>query len=151
MDKKYTQKETWKTLFTVFNIVLFIVLFLINMIFRYPNVNYFFNGYVMLALIYAVFLLVFGKMFEMFELGETRVYELFLSYSLALFVTNVLIYMVSCLVAYRFLRIMPMVQLQIAAMFISAFLLLRENRYVRDHFPVPRAIAFFGEPNYEIL
>ena len=44
-----------------------------------------------------------------------------------------------------------MVQLQIVMMFISAFLLLRENRFVRDKFPVPRAIAIFGEPNYEIL
>ena len=151
MDKKYTQKETAKTLFTVLNIVLYIVLFLATLIIRYPYVNYFFNGYVMISMIYAVFLLVFGKMFEMFELGETRVYELFLSYSLALFVTNVFTYMVCCLVAYSFLNIWPMVQLQILTMFISAFILLRENRFVRDHYPVPRAIAFFGEPNYEIL
>lgn len=151
MNKSYTQKETVKTLFTVFNIVLYIVLFLVTLVIRYPYVNYFFNGYVMIALMYAVFLLVFGRMFEMFQLGETRVYELFLSYSLALFVTNVFIYMVCCLVAYSVLNIWPMVQLQILTMFITAFILLRENRYVRDHFPVPRAIAFFGEPNYEIL
>ena len=151
MDKKYTQKETAKTLFTVFNIILYIVLFLVTLVFRYPYVNYFFNGYVMISLIYAVFLVIFGKMFEMFELGETRVYELFLSYSLALCVTNVFIYMVCCVVAYSALNIWPMVQLQIVMMFISAFLLLRENRFVRDKFPVPRAIAIFGEPNYEIL
>ena len=94
MDKKYVQKETAKTLFTVFNIILYIVLFLVTLVFRYPYVNYFFNGYVMISLIYAVFLVIFGKMFEMFELGETRVYELFLSYSLALCVTNVFTYMV---------------------------------------------------------
>ena len=151
MDKKYVQKETAKTLFTVFNIILYIVLFLVTLVFRYPYVNYFFNGYVMISLIYAVFLVIFGKMFEMFELGETRVYELFLSYSLALCVTNVLIYMVCCVVAYSVLNIWPMVQLQIITMFISAFILLRENRFVRDKFPVPKAIAIFGEPNYEIL
>ena len=151
MNKKYAQKETAKTLFTVFNIILYIVLFLVTLVFRYPYVNYFFNGYVMISLIYAVFLVIFGKMFEMFELGETRVYELFLSYSLALCVTNVFIYMVCCVVAYSALNIWPMVQLQIVMMFISAFLLLRENRFVRDKFPVPRAIAIFGEPNYEIL
>ena len=151
MNKKYAQKEKAKTLFTVFNIILYIVLFLVTLVFRYPYVNYFFNGYVMISLIYAVFLVIFGKMFEMFELGETRVYELFLSYSLALCVTNVFIYMVCCVVAYSALNIWPMVQLQIVMMFISAFLLLRENRFVRDKFPVPRAIAIFGEPNYEIL
>ena len=151
MDKKYAQKETAKTLFTVFNIILYIVLFLVTLVFRYPYVNYFFNGYVMISLIYAVFLVIFGKMFEMFELGETRVYELFLSYSLALCVTNVFTYMVCCLVAYSFLNVWPMVQLQAAAMVITAFLLLRENRFVRDKFPVPKAIAIFGEPNYEIL
>ena len=151
MDMKYAQKETAKTLFTVFNIILYIVLFLVTLVFRYPYVNYFFNGYVMISLIYAVFLVIFGKMFEMFELGETRVYELFLSYSLALCVTNVFTYMVCCLVAYSFLNVWPMVQLQAAAMVITAFLLLRENRFVRDKFPVPKAIAIFGEPNYEIL
>ena len=151
MDKKYAQKETAKTLSTVFNIILYIVLFLVTLVFRYPYVNYFFNGYVMISLIYAVFLVIFGKMFEMFELGETRVYELFLSYSLALCVTNVFTYMVCCLVAYSFLNVWPMVQLQAAAMVITAFLLLRENRFVRDKFPVPKAIAIFGEPNYEIL
>lgn len=151
MDKKYVQKETAKTLFTVFNIILYIVLFLVTLVFRYPYVNYFFNGYVMISLIYAVFLLVFGNVFEMFKLGETRVYELFLSYSLALCVANIFIYMVCCVVAYSFLNIWPMVQLQIITMFISAFILLRENRFVRDKFPVPKAIAIFGEPNYEIL
>ena len=52
MDKKYVQKETAKTLFTVFNIILYIVLFLVTLLFRYPYVNYFFNGYVMISLIY---------------------------------------------------------------------------------------------------
>ena len=151
MENKSVQKETAKTLFTIFNIILFIILFLITLIFRYPYVNYYFNGYVMISLIYAVFLVVFGDMFEMFVLGETRVYDIFLSYSLALFVTNILIYMVCCLIAYSFLNIWPMVQLQIISMVISAFLLLRENRFVRDKFPVPKAIAIFGEPNYEIL
>lgn len=151
MKRKYTQKETAKSLFTVFNIILYIVLFLVTLVFRYPYVNYFFNGYVMISLIYAVFLVIFGKMFEMFELGEARVYELFLSYSLALCVTNVFTYMVCCLVAYSFLNVWPMIQLQVVTMVISAFLLLRENRFVRDKFPVPKAIAIFGEPNYEIL
>ena len=151
MNKKDTRKETAKTLFTILNIVIFIVLFLVVLIVFYPNVNYFFNGYLMISIIYSFFLIIFGKMFEMYRLGETRVYELFLSYSLALCVTNVLIYMVCCVVAYSVLDIWPMVQLQIITMFISAFILLRENRFVRDKFPVPKAIAIFGEPNYEIL
>ena len=61
MDKKYVQKETAKTLFTVFNIVLYIVLFLVTLVFRYPYVNYFFNGYVMISLIYAVFLVILAR------------------------------------------------------------------------------------------
>ena len=151
MNKKDTRKETAKTLFTILNIVVFIALFLVVLIVFYPNVNYFFNGYLMISIIYSFFLIIFGKMFEMYRLGETRVYELFLSYTLGLFVTNFLIWMVCCLVAYRTLSPLPMFGLQIVSMFISAFVLLKENRYVRDKYPVPKAIAIFGEPNYEIL
>ena len=151
MSEKFRSKETAKSLLTILNIIIFVVLFLFVLIVYYPLVNYYFNGYIIITVIYVILLVAFGKIFEMFQLGETRVYDLGLSYALAHVSTNFIIYFIIALVAYRMTNIKPMVVLTAVDVFISAFLLLRENRYVRDKYPVPRAIAIFGEPNYEIL
>lgn len=151
MNKKFLNKETAKSLLTILNFIIFIVLFLFVLIVYYPLVNYYFNGYVIIATIYVILLIAFGKIFDMFELGETRVYDLGLSYALTHVATNFIIYFIISLVAYYLTNAMPIIILTVVEIVLSAFLLLRENRYVRDKFPVPRAIAIFGEPNYEIL
>lgn len=151
MNKERKSKETAKLLFTIFNVVLFSTLFFIMLYFIYPYVNYKLNGYAIVIMIYFVFLVVFGQMFDMYTLGDTRVYDLFLSYSLALLVSNVMIFLVICVASFRLMALRPIIYFQIAAEFILAFLLLLENRFIRDRFPIPKAIAIFGEPNYEIL
>lgn len=151
MNEKFRSKETAKSLLTVLNIVIFIVLFLFVLIVYYPLVNYYFNGYVIISTIYVILLVAFGKIFDMYQLGETRVYDLGLSYALTHVATNFIIYFIIALVAYRMTNIMPMVVLTLVEIILSAFLLFRENRFVRDRYPVPKAIAIFGEPNYEIL
>ena len=151
MNKEKRSKETAKLLFTIINVVLFTALFFIMLYFIYPNVNYKLNGYAIVIIIYFVFLVVFGQMFDMYNLGDTRVYDLFLSYSLGLLVSNIMIFLVICLASFRFMPLIPILIFQFISEFIIAFLLLFENRFIRDHFPIPKAIAVFGEPNYEIL
>lgn len=151
MNEKFRNKETAKSLLTISNVIIFVVLFLFVLIVYYPLVNYYFNGYIIITIIYIVLLVAFGKIFDMYRLGETRVYDLGLSYALTHVTTNFIIYFIIALVAYKMTNITPMVILTIVEVLFSAFLLLRENRYVRDKYPVPRAIAIFGEPNYEIL
>lgn len=151
MNKARRSKETAKMLFTIFNVVLFTTLFFVLLYFIYPNVNYKLNGYAIVIIIYFVFLVLFGQMFDMYTLGDTRVYDLFLSYSLALLVSNVMIFLVICLASFRLMALRPIIWFQIGSEILLAFLLLFENRFIRDHFPIPKAIAIFGEPNYEIL
>lgn len=151
MNKNKRSKETAKLLFTIFNVVLFTALFFVMLYFIYPNVNYKLNGYAIVIIIYFVFLVVFGQMFDMYTLGDTRVYDLFLSYSLALLVSNAMIFLVICLASFRLMALRPIIWFQIGSEFIIAIMLLLENGFIRDHFPIPKAIAIFGEPNYEIL
>lgn len=151
MKRNFKQKENAKVLFTILNMLLFTVFYLLVLIITYPYVNYFFNGYILLSILYITFLAVFGKMFEMYELGGIRVYDLFLSHSLTFLVSNAFIYVVICLCAFSRLPIWQMILLQIVEMVSSAFLLLQENKFIRDRYPIPKAIAIFGEPNYEIL
>lgn len=151
MNKKMHDKENAKVLFTVFNVIIFLVCFLVALVNYYEFVNYYFYGYVIITAIYLVIFIIFGKIFEIFELGETRVNDLFISYSLTLFITHFLIYFITCLISFRMTPVVPMIVLQLADMVISALALYLENKYLRDKFPVPKAIAIFGEPNYEIL
>lgn len=144
-------KENAKVLFTILNLIIYTVLFLVVLTRFYPNVNYRLNGYGVVTLIYITLLVVFGQMFEMFNLGDIRVYDIFLSYSLGLLVTNFFIYLVISLASLRRMSLLPVLSLQVIYEIITPFILLNENRFIRDHYPIPKAIAIFGEPNYEIL
>ena len=152
MRNKRKEKENVKVLFTICNVVLYLGLFLLIVSNFYKNVvNNSYYGYTLISIIYVILYIIFGKMCEIFELGETRVYDLFLSYSLTLFITNFFIYFVNSLISTKMVSVWPLILLQILDMVILGFILLGENRYIRDNYPIPKAIAIFGEPNYEIL
>ena len=101
MKQNIRNKENAKILYSVLNIIIYIVLFLIVFYFCYSNASYMLNTFIIISCIYTVFIIVFGNMFETFELGEVRVTDLFLSYSLSLFVSNFIIYFIICLMAFR--------------------------------------------------
>ena len=151
MNKRIQDKENAKVLFTILNICLFLILFLVTIVKFYEFTNFALYGYIIITFIYLVIFVIFGNMFEIFELGETTVKDLFLSYSLTLFITNFLIYFINSLISFKMVSALPLFILQIVNMVLSAYILLVENRFIRDKFPVPKAIAIFGEPNYEIL
>lgn len=151
MNKKYQAKENAKVLFTILNIVLYVLLFFVFLHFFYKTENFKTNSVVIIVLLYTFILISFGRMFEIFELGETRVYDLFLSYSLTFLSTNVFIYFVISLVSFKLTNVLILILLLIIDMGSAAFILLAENKFLRDKFPIPKAIAIFGEPNYDIL
>ena len=150
-NKKFHDKENAKALFTILNIIIYLVLFLVTLVNYYEFVNYYFYGYAIIGAIYLAIFIIFGKIFDIFVLGETRVNDLLISYSLTLFITHFLIYFITCLISFRMTPVLPLLILQLADMAISTIILFLENKYLRDKFPIPRAIAIFGEPNYEIL
>lgn len=149
--KKLHDKENAKVLFTLLNISIYLLFFLVVVVNFYEFVNYYFYGYVIITIFYLTIFIIFGNMFEIFELGETTVKDLFLSYSLTLFIVNIIIYFINCLISFRMIIVWPMLVLQVVDMLFSAIALLLENKNIRDNYPTPRAIAIFGEPNYGIL
>ena len=151
MKTQRNHKENLKTFYIVIDMLICVSMFLIMLIEFYGVINYYFNGYVIITAIYLGLLSLFVEIFEVFRLGETRVRDMFLSYCLAAFATNFIIYFIMSLIAYRMLMVLPILILLILQIVAMATLLYLENRHLRDCFPIPKAIAIFGEPNYEIL
>lgn len=150
MNTPKNKKENVKSILTILNILLSVGMFVLCLFASYA-IWMDLNGPIIISLIYLVILIVFGKEFDIYRLGETRVYDLFLSYSLTYFVIDFFIYIIVMLVAFRRLTPIPILLLFVAQEIIVAIVLFNENKFVRDYYPVPRAIAIFGEPNYEVL
>ena len=118
----------------------------------YPN-DYFgyVNGYVIFALLYLILLVMFGKTFDSFDVGDTTTTDLFISYSLTLLFCNFIIYIVESLTVYSFVSILPIIMLQIVGMILSAILLMLEDKYMRGKFPPTRFICIYGEEHEELI
>ena len=117
-------------------IILFIVslinIMLMAAIFAYAWYGYYFHtmylvkfyrkgNYVLIAL-YAVILLFFSNMYGGFKIGQLRKVEVILSQYLSLFLTNIVIYIVISLLAFRFVNpvvlfVIMLVQMAISALF----------------------------------
>ena len=119
MKTQRNHKENLKTFYIVIDMLICVSMFLIMLIEFYGVINYYFNGYVIITAIYLGLLSLFVEIFEVFRLGETRVRDMFLSYCLAAFATNFIIYFIMSLIAYRMLMVLPiliLLILQIVAM-----------------------------------
>lgn len=151
MKLKIKDSETAKVLFTILNVAIYLVIFMVFFLCLYRNIKLTLSRNIIMLFIYLVILIIFGKLFDAFELGETRVYDLFLSYSLSTFITNFITYFIICLISLEFVHIWPLLLLEIIDIVYAGFVLLKENKYIRDNYPIPKAIAIFGEENYRIL
>jgi len=144
-------KDNAKVAFSIVNIVIYLLMFMTTLIFFYQRINYYLYGFSIFVLVYFVLFLIFAQLFGAFNIGETRVVDLVLSHSLAFFITNCFTYVIICLIAFAILSPLPIIILQIAEMGVSTLLQFYENRYIRDAYPVLKAIAIVGEEHYDIL
>lgn len=152
MLKSFNKRENAKIALNVFNIFLFEMLFLYTIMTGYIGYYfYYLNGYSLFFAIYLTFFIIFGRMFDTFELGETTATDLFLSYSLTLLLSNGLIYVILCLITLKILPITPIVLLQIIGMTLSAILLKNENKFIRKEFPPVKVVAIYGEEHYGLI
>lgn len=151
MNNKKINKESIKVLFTLLNVILYLFLFIFVLTNFYEYVNYRLYGYVIIGFIYLIIFIVFGEFCEIFKLGETTVKDLLLSYSLAVFITNFFIYFINCLICLRMISVLPLLILQAVDCALIAFILFSENKYIRDNYPVPKAVAIVGKNSDAIL
>lgn len=152
MFEKLHTKDNSIIAFSIANILLYEIIFLATLMLGY--VDYFFyysNGYLVFFVLYLALFLVFGKMFDAFDLGNTTTTDVFLSYSLDLFISNFFMYLILCLITLRLLPLLPFVLMFIIDLVVSALVLYLENRYIRANFPPVKVVAIYGEEHYGLI
>ncbi|MCR4633411.1 MAG: exopolysaccharide biosynthesis polyprenyl glycosylphosphotransferase [Erysipelotrichaceae bacterium] len=152
MNDRFNNKENGKIVLSIANMFLYEIIFLATLMMCY--INYFFyysNGYLVFFLIYLVLFVLFGKLFNTFEIGETTTTDLFLSSSLTLLFSDAFIYFILCLITLRLIPVWPIFLMFAIQMLISALLLYLENRYIRSNFPPVRVVAIYGESHYNLI
>ena len=152
MFERFNTKENAKIAMTIANVFVLEMFYLFTLMSGY--INYFFyysNGYLVFFILYLILFIIIGKMFDAFDLGDTTTTDLFLSYSLTLFVSNFILYFVLCLITLRLLPTGPLILLQIAEMLVIALLLYLENRYIRINLPPIKVVAIYGEEHYGLI
>ncbi|MBR5342006.1 MAG: sugar transferase [Erysipelotrichaceae bacterium] len=152
MFEKLNTKENGKIALSLANLFLYEIIFLATLMMSY--INYFFyysNGYLVFFLIYLVLFILFGRLFNTFELGDTTTTDLFLSCSLTLLFSGLMIYFILCLITLRMIPVWPIILMFLIQTALSALLLFLENRYIRINFPPVKVVAIYGESHYNLI
>ncbi len=151
-DHDYSNIDNAKIAFSIANILVCEIVFLFMLMSGY--INYFFyysNGYVVCFVLYIALFVIAGDMCSAFRIGDTTTTDLFLSHSLALFMSNVFVYVILCLITLRLIPVWPMLLVQVVEMLLLALMLLMENRYIRKIFPPVKVLAIYGEEHYGLI
>ena len=145
-------KSNVKILLNILNIIIYELLMFIIVKNNFPN-DYFgyINGYVVLGLLYTILLILFSKLFNSFNIGDTTTTDLFISHSLSLLFSNLIIYVLECLVAYQLVNFVPIILLQVIGMITSGIVLSVEEIIMRSKFPPLRVICIYGEKHDDLI
>jgi len=152
MFERFSTKENAKITLSLTNIFVLEIVFLATLMLGY--VNYFFyysNGYLVFFALYLLLFVLFGRLFDSFDIGNTTTTDLFLSYTLTLVVCNVVVFFILCLITLRLIPIWPIILMQLVETVMIALILFLENRYIRDNFPPVKVIAIYGEEHYGLI
>lgn len=152
MIERFNNKENAKIALSIANLFVYEIFFLATLMMSY--VNYFFyysNGYLVFFLIYLILFVLFGRLFSTFEIGETTTTDLFLSSSLTLIFSSILIYFILCLITLRIIPIWPILFMLLIQIVFGGLLIYIENRYIRSTFPPVRVVAIYGESHYNLI
>lgn len=152
MSDRFHNKDNAKIAMSLANIFLYEIIFLATLMMGY--INYFFyysNGYLVFFGIYLVLFILFGRLFSSFSLGEATTTDLFLSHSLTHLFTDLMIYLILCLITLRLLPLWPILIMLLIQLFSAAVLLFAENKYIRRNFPPVSVVAIYGESHYNLI
>lgn len=152
MGSNFNTRENAKLTFLVLDIFVYVLTFLFAIMVGFKNYMFFYSkGYFAFFVIYVLLFLFAGRMLDSFELGDTTTTDIFLSHSLTLLFTDFISYLILCLISSRLLPILPIVLMFIGQTFVAAFLLYRENHYIRATYPPVRVAVIYGEEHYGLI
>lgn len=140
---------------TILFIVSLINIVLMAAIFAYAWYGYYFHtmyvvkfyrkgNYVLIAL-YAIILLFFSNMYGGFKIGQLRKVEVILSQYLSLFLTNIVIYIVISLLAFRFVNPVVLLVMMLAQMAMSALFTYIVTNLYNNIFQPWKILLIYGD------
>ena len=152
MFERFSTKENAKIATVVAHIFVYELIFLSVLMTGYNRYFFYYsNGYLVFFGLYLILFILFGRLFDAFDVGGSTTTDLFLSHSLSLFFSNAVIYLVLCLITLRIIPLRPIILMTMISVFASAFLLYLENNYLRRNFPPIKVIAIYGEEHYGLI
>lgn len=152
MNYKKNRKDNAKIVLSLANVFVFVLLMLIALMTCY--VGYFFyykNGYTLFFLLYIVLFLLFGRLFDCFNLGDTTTTDLFISHSLTLLFCNFFIYVVLCLITLRMIPVWPIIIVQAIDMLVAVGLLKAEDKFLRSEYPPQKLICIYDGEHTDLI
>ncbi|MDO4197463.1 MAG: exopolysaccharide biosynthesis polyprenyl glycosylphosphotransferase [Erysipelotrichaceae bacterium] len=148
----FNTKDNAKLVFSATNIFICEMIYLFTLMAGYADSFYYFmRGYIVFFLIYLVLFLVGGKLFDLFELGETTTTDLFLSFILTCLFSGAFVWLILCLFTIQIISVVPVLLMVLAQIVLGAFLLMFENRYIRAVYPPVRVVAIYGEEHHGLI
>lgn len=152
MLNQFHTKDNARIALGIANLFVLEIIFLATLMMGYTNYFFYYsNGYLVFFVLYLILFVLFGRMFDAFEMGDKTTTDLFLSYSLALFVCNFILYFILCLITLQLIPAGPILLMQVIEMVLIALLLYLENRYIRINFPPVKVVAIYGEEHYGLI
>ena len=152
MNNKNNNKANAKIVLSLTSILIYEIIMLVILMTCYINYYFYYsNGYVVFFLLYLFLFIIFGKLFSVFDLGETTTTDLFISTSLTLLFSNFFVYIVICLITLRIVPIWPIILMQAIGMVVSALLLIGEDSYIKKHYPPARFICIYGGDHDDLI
>ncbi len=113
----------------------------------YAEPEFFLKGYLFTLAVYAVLVMLFMSIYGGVRVGVQRLGSLVYSSMLALFITDFVMYLMFCLIAFKILPIMPMFFIMLAQWALAVFVCYWLNRvYFKIH-PVREVIAVVSDSN----
>ena len=151
MNRK-NDKNNAKLVLSITNVFVYDLLVLVVMMIGYENQFYYYsNGYTVFFLLYLALFLVFGRLFDAFNLGDTTTTDLFISHSLTLLFSNFFIYVVLCLVTLKVIGLWPIVIAQIVGMIVAAVLLMLEDKFLKNNYPAANFLCIYGKGHEDLI
>lgn len=106
---------------------------------------FYYKGYLMMGAFYAFFFVIFSYILGGMKIGYLKSSSLLLSQTIALFATNVSIYLETVLLSARFVKVVPMIELTVVDIFIIVLWTFVVNRIFRKLFPPHSIILLYEE------
>lgn len=103
------------------------------------------RGHYVMILLYAAFLVFFSKMYGAMKIGQLRRIEVILSQYLSIFITNLIMYIIVSLLAFRFVNVLPMLIMMLGDFVITTIWTFAAGKLYQKIFKSWKILLIYGE------